>query len=317
MELQKQALCDVVKDLPAFSLESAAKSDSRVFGYDSCHAIPKGEKALGWWHVSRNGPICHVLCVDSRSGGISRGYQYISSFDDVVSAGTIVSGTLFTVKGRTFFAMTDVHQFAGTMLSDTGPPQRATYIQVVGRHLNPMNYNEQCITFGQPVCAASYKELSAKIRELPYDVASILYRHKDWGLGKMRPFTVQKKEEARDIQCTFAVTPHIAQDVYELRSGDSSAVRWACVQSLAESIELNKAFRKIRENADVDLGEISPDEDEFEDVDPAKYVKRRTIWMTGRYDPKFKKWRLLARAKGPISSEAEVRASESRHYSTR
>ena len=317
MELQKQPLRDLVKELPPFSLESATKSESRVFGYDSCHAIPKGKNALGWWHVSHSGPICHILCIDSRSGGISHGYHYISSFDDTVSAGTIVSGTLFTVKGRAFFAMTDVYQFAGTMLSDAGYSKRATYIQVVGRHLNPTHYNEQCITFGQPVLAASYKELSTKIRELPYDVGSILYRHKDWGPGKIRPFTAQRKEEVRAVECTFAVTPHIAQDVYELRSGDGSAIRWACVQSLAESIELNKAFRKIRENADVDLGEISPDEDEFEDVDPAKYVKRRTVWMTGRYDYKFRKWRLLARAKGPLSSESEVRAGEPSRYSTR
>lgn len=317
MELQKQPLRDLVNELPSFSLESTTKSESRVFGYDSCHAIPKGKNALGWWHVSQSGPTCHVLCIDSRSGGISYGYQYISSFDDVVSAGTIVSGTLFTVKGRAFFAMTDVYQFAGSMLSDIGYSKRATYIEVVGRHLNPTHYNEQCITFGQPVLAASYKELSTKIRDLPYDVGSILYRHKDWGPGKIRPFTVQRKDDGRTTECTFAVTPHIAQDVYELRSGDGKVTRWACVQSLGESITLNKAFRKIRENSDVDLGEISPDEDEFEDIDPAKYVKRSTILMTGRYDSKFRKWRLLAPAKGQLSTETEVRMGESPRYSTR
>jgi len=316
MELQKQGLRDLVKELPPFSLESASKSEARVFGYDSCHAIPKGKKALGWWHVSQHGPVCHVLCLGS-SGGITKGYEYISSFDDTVSAGTIVSGILFFVKERVFFAMNDVHQYAGTMLSDTKYLNRTTYIQVIGRHLNPINYNHRCITFGQPIYAATYKELSTKIRDLSYDVASILYRHKDWGAGKIRVFAAQEKGSHRGLECIFAVTPHISQDVYELRCRDGGESRWACVQSLTESIELNKAFRKIRENKDVDLGELSPDEDEFEDVDPAKYMKKRTIWMTGRYDSKFKKWRLVAQAKGPLSTETEVRAGESPHYSTR
>ena len=316
MELQKPVLRDLVKKLPPFSLESASKSEARVFGYDTCHAIPKGKKALGWWHVSQNGPVCHVFYMGS-AGGISNGYQYISSFDDTVSAGTIVSGTLFYVKERVFFAITDVHQYAGTMLSDIKYSDRITYIQVIGRHLNPMNYNNRCITFGQPVYAKSYKELSTKIRTLPYDVESILYRHKDWGVGKIRTFSSQARDKQRDVECTFEVTPHVSQDVYELHCRDRITSRWACVQSLAESIELNKTFRKIRENTDVDLGELSPDEDEFEDVDLAKYVKRRTVWMTGRYDPKFKKWRLVGPAKGPLSTEAEVRAGESLRYSTR
>lgn len=317
MELQKQALRDIVNELPQFSMESASKSDSRVFGYDSCHAIPKGKRALGWWHVSQDGPICHILCLDSRSGGISCGYQYMSSFDDIISAGTIVSGTLFVVKERSFFAMSDVYQYAGTMISNIGYSRRETYIAVIGRHLNPINYNTQCITFGKPVSAVSYKELSVKIRDLSYEVSSIVYSHHDWGVGKIRPFIAHGQSTHKAHECVFAVTPHVSQDVYELRCQDSSALRWACVQSLAESIKLNKSFRKIRENDDVDLGEISPDESEFEDIDPAKYIKRRTIRMTCRYDYKFRKWHILAPTKEQLSLETEVRTGESSRYSTR
>jgi len=213
--------------------------------------------------------------------------------------------------------MSDVYQYAGTMISNIGYSRRETYIAVIGRHLNPINYNTQCITFGKPVSAVSYKELSVKIRDLSYEVSSIVYSHRDWGVGKIRPFIAHGQSTHKAHECVFAVTPHVSQDVYELRCQDSSALRWACVQSLAESIKLNKSFRKIRENDDVDLGEISPDESEFEDIDPAKYIKRRTIRMTCRYDYKFRKWHILAPTKEQLSLETEVRTGESSRYSTR
>ena len=316
MDADATSLRTLVSELPSFSLDAPTRVATRVFGYDCCYAIPKGRECLGWWRDTDCGPACHLLWLDKKRGGIAGAERRLSSFDYTIAAGTIVSGVAVLVKSRTFFCITDVHQYGGKMLTDYDWATRSSCISALLSRLNPYNYTDQFVTFSAPVSATTYKELSPKIKELPYDTADIRYTAKGWGPGKIRLFS-KPKPSAEELMQVFTVIPHVEQDVYELKCLASSLnIRYAAVQTFAESIVLNKLFRRIRENDDIDLAEMSEDEGDFENVDPRKFVQSRSLRMECMYVKRLRKWRPLKVTRDPESTNKDVIQCES-NYSTR
>jgi len=54
---------------------------------------------------------------------------------------------------------------------------------------------------------------------------------------------------------------------------------------------MNGLFRNIKENVNLDAIEESDDEEDFENIDPEKYVDlQKSLLMECRYHTKFRKW---------------------------
>ena len=88
----------------------------------------------------------------------------------------------------------------------------------------------------------------------------------------------------------FLVKPELQNDVYRIctSTGDHGI---AAVQSYDSSKFLNRLFRHIKENDNLDLLEESDDDDEFENIDMDKYVDlEKTHKLLCRYLPKMNKW---------------------------
>jgi hypothetical protein len=88
----------------------------------------------------------------------------------------------------------------------------------------------------------------------------------------------------------FSVTPDLQNDVYRI---DTSAGYhgFAAIQSYETSKFMNKLFRNIKENRNLDLLEESDDEDDFENVAEDKYVHMdKTFRLLCRYLHKINKW---------------------------
>ena len=89
-------------------------------------------------------------------------------------------------------------------------------------------------------------------------------------------------------------------DLYHLYAYGSTQVYCglACVQSLQTSVFMNKLFRRIRENDNLDLAEESEDEDDFENTDSNKYVNLDAIIpIECAFNHKHKKWTPVRLAK--------------------
>lgn len=88
----------------------------------------------------------------------------------------------------------------------------------------------------------------------------------------------------------FSVTPDIQNDVY--RIGTSAGYHgFAAIQSYNTSKFMNKLFRNIKENGNLDLLEESDDEDDFENVAEDKYVHMdKTYRLLCRYLHRINKW---------------------------
>jgi hypothetical protein len=93
----------------------------------------------------------------------------------------------------------------------------------------------------------------------------------------------------------FLVSADLQYDVYHLfaygRKSESVYYNVAYIPNYTSSIFMNKIFRKIKENDNLDAIEESDDEEDFENVSQDKYVDlQKTVAMECSFSHKFKKW---------------------------
>ena len=93
----------------------------------------------------------------------------------------------------------------------------------------------------------------------------------------------------------FIVKPDIQNDIYHLYCfddfGKEEYIGVACISDYKTSVMMNKLFRNIKENNNLDALEESDDEEEFENDREDKFVYLdRTYQMVCQYNYKFKKW---------------------------
>jgi hypothetical protein len=89
----------------------------------------------------------------------------------------------------------------------------------------------------------------------------------------------------------FICKPDIQNDVYHLYSLNNKFIGLACIPDYKTSIMMNKLFRTIKENDDLDKLEESDDEEEFENPNVDKYViLDKSFKIECAYNKRFKKW---------------------------
>ena len=88
----------------------------------------------------------------------------------------------------------------------------------------------------------------------------------------------------------FTVKPDIQNDIYHLYEGDKYH-SVALIPDYKTSVMMNKLFRNIKENTNLDTLEESDDEDEFENDRDDRFVfLDKSYKMVCVYNHKFKKW---------------------------
>jgi hypothetical protein len=308
MQVSPKDLDSLAAVLPRFTANAPTRSTSRVFEYDYCCAIPKGDRCLAWFHAGRTGPVCHIFDGPSHRGKYKLCRRWVCSFDDVVAGGTVVEGVRLDVKGRTFFCIVDVHYYAGRDVSQLRPAVRDSCMSTLLGRMNPANYSDTCVTFAAPVRARTYKELSSSTATLPYVVSDVMYVAKGWNTRKVHARMATSAPSRPRPTCVFRITAHPEHDLYTLSAAGhpSGHPRWAAIQTLQESQDMNRLFRKIRENDDLDYTEMSGDEESFEDVSESKYLQRATLHMECGYVRHLRKWRPIRVSHANMSTVAEV-----------
>ena len=105
-----------------------------------------------------------------------------------------------------------------------------------------------------------------------------------------------KNTHKRERTAIFQVKPEIQNDIYYLYCYDNntqSLVHYniACIPDFKTSVMMNKLFRNIKENNNLDTLEESDSEDEFENEKEDRFVYLdREFNMICSYNYKFKKW---------------------------
>jgi len=128
---------------------------------------------------------------------------------------------------------------------------------------------------------------------VPYRVFSIQHKRFNWNNKKIHySFVKNTIPIPTHNNVSFIVVADIQNDVYHgYYNGKDEAYNTLYIPDIKTSIMMNKLFRNIKENANLDALEESDDEDEFENINENKYVlENRKYVIDCAYNAKFKKW---------------------------
>lgn len=114
-------------------------------------------------------------------------------------------------------------------------------------------------------------------------------------------------------QVVFKITSDIQNDIYNLHSinhdGSDCFCGLAHIPNFNTSVMMNKFYRNIKENINLDMLEESDSEDEFENDDPLQFVNlTKTYNFICAYNNKFRKWYpiQLAQDNMPVIQQNEL-----------
>jgi hypothetical protein len=139
-------------------------------------------------------------------------------------------------------------------------------------------------------------------------------------IAKQKPISnINHKRDApcqkiKPTKSTFIVRPAIQNDVYYLycKTNNNTEPKYhdvAHIPNFTSSVLMNKLFRNIKENDNLDKLEESDDEEEFENEKEDRFVNMdKTYNMVCSYNFKFKKWcpLYISKSNVDIISETEL-----------
>jgi hypothetical protein len=324
----------LLNDFPNIELSYETMVHKKVFDADFVLAIPDGKKFFAWFTVLRSQNICVVMEI-SENKEIC-GFQIVHTcFQDELSYGTIFYGTIITYEETQFFSVEDVMYYRGNDVSFYNYRDKLSLLLNVFRNeIKQVAYSSSSTTvvFGLPVIVEGFNEIIQIIPLLPYKVKYIQFRQ----INKNQPFNlvyskptfgstvniflniknsnhnvvpiIQHANGLEDKELIFKVKPDIQNDIYHLYSTKYNAkcnaledyyYDLAYIPDYSTSKIMNKIFRNIKENDNLDTLEESDEEDEFENdrIDKFVYLNREFNMMC-LYNKKFKKWVPVRLAKG-------------------
>ena len=112
---------------------------------------------------------------------------------------------------------------------------------------------------------------------------------------KSKPVFIEENPKPAYRENVFLIKPDIQNDIYYLYCLNDKLKEEQCgIAHIADyntSVMMNKLFRIIKENNNLDALEESDDEEEFENVNIDKFVHlNKSHKMICQFNHKFKKW---------------------------
>jgi hypothetical protein len=181
------------------------------------------------------------------------------------------------------------------------------------KHIFKNEISQNCITknmviFGLPLLGTNFNILLRDIESVPYKVSQIKFRFFDKANAKkivyvkyFKPGSQRASNNMNNnsnikmpLNAIFKVTPDIQSDIYNLfyyKDGKEEYYDVAFIADFKTSVMMNKLFRNIKENRNLDFLEESDDDEEFEDTRADKFVYLdKSFKMICEYNQKFKRW---------------------------
>jgi hypothetical protein len=305
----------LLQRFPPFELSYETIPHTKVSpNYNICLGIPSGTKGYAWLTFYGKDDVCFLMEMNKERNITRVTYRLLPS------GSLFANGTLFygTIVGPGQFVIEDMFFYRGVptktaLLSEKlGFLQKfcETYTGETQFHLPVMWATQQ---------TQAYDCLYDPPKEMTYGFHHIQYRCLNHVAPYLNVFPMKKgfaslttpvviKDEflfpwrqanfakPQYKQMTvFKVMADISFDIYRLFAfGEKKREIYyqvACIPNYKTSVMMNRLFRRIRENENLDAIEESEDEEDFENVDPEKYVDlKKTLFMECRFHLKFKKW---------------------------
>ena len=162
-----------------------------------------------------------------------------------------------------------------------------------------INLENNNIIIKLPIILNNNNEIFKLIYNLDYELYSISVYSDYKYLGNFifnNNLGSNNNNNSNKLLATFRISPTINQDLYNLFISNGSGSNemfydLALIDSYKTSVFMNKLFRYIKENRNLDYLEESDEEEEFENIDENKFTNiNKSLLIECEYNYKFKKW---------------------------
>ena len=268
--------------------------------------IPNGTKVLAWFTYYRDKDICLIMHLN-KYNKIVNVEQITLCFDRKLSHGTILFGTYFTKANQKFMSCEDIYYHKGENTQELTYKERFELLRTIfANSLQQKAYTKDFVIFGLPFMTNNLHNAFTKIKEMQYPIYSISCRQ--WQGNN--PEGILLNKHADSAECIFKVKADVELDIYNLYCKGYKIDEFYGLAGIVDyktSVMMNKLFRTIKENANLDRLEESDDEEEFENISLEKFVdlEKKHI-MKCLYIKKFNSWKPIEISKNKISPRREI-----------
>jgi hypothetical protein len=248
-------------------------------------AIPYGKKYYAWFTYVDRKNVCVFIELNNAKQPLNATIMSVS-FDISLSLGTVLYGTMCTTN--CVFYIEELHWYKGENVQFKPNNYKLQFIiKMFKQELKQELLEKNGVIISSPFMMNMGTELESYIHNIKYSIYSIESRF----YHNNRRTTMHWKNHSKHSE--FTVIASVICDVYNLYTTDQAGelifYDVALIPNYNTSILMNKLFRKIRENDNIDIIQESDSEDEFEN-DNKNILHDVKIKMDCVFNNKFKKW---------------------------
>ena len=281
---------DLIQRFPSNLELSYGQLDHTKVQYDIYSLIPMGKKYFAWFTYYQDNCVCYII--DSKTLEIQD--KVTAIFDETLSLGTILYGTIINYEKNKFFIIEDLCYYKNKCMNRKKNYEKFNLLNHIMKYeISMQPYFNSFMTFGMPTMKSTLKDALDIVDTMVYNIYAIqCIKMSDF--KKYNKVVYNKNNDEKRINVILKVIPHIQNDIYELfgyTNGSIISVGYASIPTYEKSVMLNKLFRNIKENINLDTLEESDDEEEFENICDDKFVDlNKSFIMECSYDYNTKKW---------------------------
>ena len=309
---------NILSGFPNIKLSYENITHKKVFNSDYILAIPEGVKCFIWFTSVNDKMVCLVMELTTNKQ-ITDIKIVNACFSNELSYGTILYGTLFYHSFNKFFSIEDIFSHKGNDIDRLCWGEKLVIIsEILKKDLKQISYNNSFVVFGLPLMAKTNEEIERKIVENSYKIESIQFKlfnrvnnylfmnYKNYMNNRSNKLEQTINYNSKPIdknsykiqskrEIVFNIRPDIQDDIYHIYSLNNELNEeehgFAHIPDYNTSVMMNKLFRIIKENDNLDALEESDDEEEFENENIDKFVHLdKSYKMICQFNHKFKKW---------------------------
>ena len=307
---------DILSNFPDLKLSYGNILHNKVCNADIMFAIPEGNKCFIWFTKYEGQSVCFIieLLKNKFIKNIKIVHNLFNNIlsKDVLSKGTIFYGTLFYINNNEFFTIEDIFFYKDINVKHKNWFEK----YVLLKKIISAEITQTSITFGLPILSNSFDDLISKIKAIKYKIHIIQFKYfnksnnffyvryhnqADQNINYELSKNITDIHKSKDYynknkktKNIFNVIPDIQNDIYYLKCYNNNNLVFydtAHIPDFKTSIFMNKLFRNIKENENLDKLEESDDENEFENINTDKFVYlNKNYNMVCSFCNKFKKW---------------------------
>jgi len=291
----------LLKSFPNIELSYGTIIHNKVQNFSFVLLIPEGTKCFAWFTVFKNQNVCILMDLNEFNKIVDIKIVYCC-FDNKLSYGTIFYGTSFVFKKQNFFSIQDIKYYKGKNISNNSYSDKLNiFYDIFNNEIKQISYVNSSIVFGLPIISDNLNEK----HNLPYKIKYIQFRINSKNKSNFcfnlpyneNIYTKSHKKNNTNFtkEFVFQVKPDLQNDIYYLYIYNENNILYlfdtAYIPDYKTSVMMNKLFRIIKENDNLDALEESDDEEEFQNNNIDKFVHlNKTVNMICIFNNKFKKW---------------------------